>query len=522
MAHSRSGGVLLHPTSFPGPFGIGDLGPRSHQFIDWLASAGCALWQVLPLGPTGYGNSPYQCHSVFAGNAYLISPEFLVRDGFLEASDLQTSPHVTASAPQAISRVDYGSAIPWKMSILDMAFRRFQKRSVPEEKAEFESFCTENAGWLEDFALFMSMKDKHEGASWQTWGRGIRNREPAEIRRQEQASQSSIVRWAFYQMLFFRQWEELRQHARRRGIRIIGDVPIFAAEDSADVWAHPELFCLDAELHPTVVAGVPPDYFAPTGQLWGNPLYDWSAHSRTGYRWWLDRLRAMLQLVDIVRMDHFRGLAGYWEVPATARTAEEGKWVPGPGASFLDAVQNGLRMGSGFDSLPVIAEDLGVVTPDVTGLLDRYGLPGMRVLQFGFAGLSDDFLPHNYSSDCVAYTGTHDNDTSRGWFSSAAMAERQLTLRYLRSTEERVVDDMIQAIWNSLAQITIVPLQDLLGLGTEARMNFPGRPRGNWEWRFGEAELTNGRADWMRKLNDETGRSSDLQARRAEERSGNH
>jgi 4-alpha-glucanotransferase len=488
------------------------LGPQAHQFIDWLASAGCGLWQVLPLGPTGYGNSPYQCHSVFAGNPYLVSPELLVRDGFLEAADLRISPPATAAAAQPSTSVDFGSAIPWKLSILDIAFRRFENGATPAAKARFKRFRTDNAAWLDDFSLFMAMKAKHAGASWTSWGHGIRKREPAELGRQAQTSQPSVLRWAYYQMLFFQQWAELRQHAKCRGIRLIGDVPVFAAEDSADVWAHPELFCLDDELRPAVVAGVPPDYFSPTGQLWGNPLYDWDAHSRTGYKWWLERLRAILQLVDIVRMDHFRGLAGYWEVPAAARTAEHGRWVPGPGASFLDAVQNGLRMGFGSDSLPVIAEDLGVVTPDVTGLLERYGLPGMRVLQFGFAGLSEDFLPHNYVRECVAYTGTHDNDTSRGWFSSATRAEQQLTLQYLRSTEDRVVQDMIRALWESLAMITIVPMQDLLGLGTEGRMNFPGRPEGNWGWRFGEADLTRDRAEWMRKLNDRTGRSSGLQA----------
>jgi 4-alpha-glucanotransferase len=358
----------------------------------------------------------------------------------------------------------------------------------------------------------MTMKDKHGGASWTNWAPGIRKREPAAIAREAQGSPASVVRWAFYQMLFFQQWAELRQHARRRGIRLIGDVPIFAAEDSADVWAHPELFRLDDELRPTVVSGVPPDYFAPTGQLWGNPLYDWDVHSRTGYTWWLDRLRAILQLVDIIRMDHFRGLAGYWEVPAAALTAEEGRWAPGPGAGFLDAVQNGLRERSQSDGLPVIAEDLGVVTPDVSGLLDQYCLPGMRVLQFGFAGLSEDFLPHNYVRACVAYTGTHDNDTSRGWFSGAAKAQQQFALQYLRSTEERVVEDMIRANWESPAMITIVPLQDLLGLGTEGRMNFPGHAQGNWEWRFEEVELTRDRAEWMRQLNEQTGRCSAMRA----------
>jgi 4-alpha-glucanotransferase len=444
----------------------------------------------------------------------------LVRDGYLKAADLQIAPPATAAMKPA-ARVDFGRVVPWKMSVLDLAFRRFEKGASPEKNGAFERFQAENVAWLQDFSLFMAMKDKHGGASWTHWDLGIQKRDPLVIARQAQASRASVLRWAFYQMLFFQQWAELRQHARRRGIRLIGDVPIFAAQDSADVWAHPELFRLDDELRPTVVSGVPPDYFAPTGQLWGNPLYDWDVHSRTGYTWWLERLRAILKLVDIVRLDHFRGLAGYWEVPAAARTAEEGRWAPGPGGSFLDAAQKGLRSGSQSGELPLIAEDLGVVTPDVAGLLEKYRLPGMRVLQFGFAGLSEEFLPHNYVRACVAYTGTHDNDTSRGWFSRASRTEQQFALQYLRSTEARVVDDMIRANWESLATITIVPLQDLLGLGTEGRMNFPGTPQGNWEWRYGEDELTRDRAEWMRQLNEQTGRCSDMRADWAGERLGN-
>jgi len=455
---------------------------------------------------------------VFAGNPYLISPDLLVRDGFLAGTDLNLGTQRKAPRRQAPVRIDFANTIAWKMSILDRAYARFRQTPTPEHRGEFEQFHEENSSWLRDFSIFMAIKEMHAGSSWICWEEGIRLREPAELRRLGQVLQESILRWSFYQMLFFRQWAELHQHAHRQGVRLIGDVPIFAAEDSADVWAHPELFCLDGDLRPTAVSGVPPDYFAPTGQLWGNPVYDWEVHSRTDYSWWLERLRAVLQIVDIVRIDHFRGLAGYWEVPAGALTAQEGSWAPGPGAGFLDVLQTNMRSESdpGYGRLPFIAEDLGVVTPDVAELLERYGLPGMRVLQFGFAGLSEDFLPHNYARNCVVYTGTHDNDTSRGWFAQSTKGEQRFTLRYLHSTEERVVQDMIRANWESPAAISIVPLQDLLGLGTEARMNLPGRPQGNWEWRFERESLSDALREWILRLNDQTGRSSKVGANQTE------
>ena len=504
----RAGGILLHPTSLPSGYGIGDLGPEAHKFVEWLASAGCSLWQVLPLGPTGYGNSPYQCHSVFAGNPYLISPELLVRDGLIKVADLGLSPDFSPEAGQATTHVDFERLIPRKLSLLEVAYARFKRSATSALKAEFARFRSENGAWLDDYCLFMALKEQHGGGSWIDWPLPFRRRDYAALRKARPSLGEAINCCAFAQMLFFRQWRELRAHARRFGIRVIGDVPIFAAEDSADVWGHPELFCLDAGGLPSFVAGVPPDYFAPTGQLWGNPLYHWEIHQRTHYAWWLDRMRAALKLADAVRLDHFRGFAGYWEVAAGAATAEVGRWAPGPGSHLLDAVAGALRSGLSSESMPIIAEDLGVITPDVMQLLIRYQLPGMRILQFGFAGVNDDFLPHNYPVDCVAYTGTHDNDTTRGWFASASKIERRTALDYLHSTDAALVADMIKAVWASAAASAIVPMQDLLDLGSEARMNYPGRPEGNWSWRLGPGHLTSSLAGRLRELNQECGRLS--------------
>jgi len=503
---ARSGGILLHPTSLPGPYGIGDLGPQAHRFIDWIAASGCSLWQVLPLGPTGYGNSPYQCHSVFAGNAYMISPDLLMRDGLLAAPDLQEMPGFAAKPGQPVSRVDFGRLIPWKQSLLKKAFARFRRSGSKTMRDNFLEFRSENSAWLDDFSLFMALKERYGGVSWTEWPVTIRRRQRRALAKARQTLNTAALRFAFGQMLFFRQWDELREYAHQRGVRIIGDVPIFAAEDSSDVWAHPELFCVDDKGLPTVVGGVPPDYFAPTGQLWGNPLYRWENHRRSEYAWWLQRLRANLQIVDMVRLDHFRGFAGYWEIPAGAATAEIGRWVPGPAEDFLDAMVRGLCPESVSEGLPIIAEDLGVITPDVIQLRQRYHLPGMRVLQFGFAALNEEFLPHKYVENCVAYTGTHDNDTARGWFAAVSEQERQTALHYLQSTEATMVPDMIRAVWSSIAMFAIVPIQDLLDLGTEARMNVPGKPEGNWEWRLGADDLTDSLAEKFRGLNAECGR----------------
>jgi 4-alpha-glucanotransferase len=478
---SRAGGILLHPSSLPGPYGIGDLGPQAYRFVDWLASTGCKLWQVLPLGPTGYGDSPYQCFSAFAGNPYLIGFDALMEDGLMRQDDFGTMPKFNPS------RVDYGKLIPWKLALLQKAFSRLKSASKPFHK-EFEQFRVDNASWLDDFALFMSLKEARGGGPWSDWGKPLRRRERAAIEKGRADHQDDILRHSFYQFLFFRQWNKLRAYAKDRDVKIIGDIPIFIAYDSADAWANPELFFLDDESLPSVVAGVPPDYFSKTGQLWGNPLYRWDVHKESRYGWWLQRLRSVLNFVDVVRLDHFRGFAGYYEIPYGAVTAETGQWMTGPGRDFFTTVSRELG-GTENGSLPIIAEDLGVITPDVVELRDSFHLPGMKILQFGFVNPADPFLPHNYVSHCVAYTGTHDNDTALGWLASAPEEERKFALRYLNSDGSDFAWDLIRAVWSSVAVCAIAPMQDVLSLGTEARMNFPSRLGGNWEWRMDEADL---------------------------------
>jgi len=496
MSYKRAAGILLHPTSLPGAYGIGDLGPSAHAFLDWLAETGCALWQVLPLGPTGYGDSPYQCFSAFAGNPYLISPDFLLRDNLLHPDDLAEP----VEFPE--DRVDYGSLIPWKLNLLERAFLRFREEGAAL-RPEFDHFCAANVDWLPGYALFMALKEARGGGDWSAWGADLRKRNPGTLAEASQRHTDAIARFTFYQFAFFRQWAELRAHAHRRGIRIIGDLPIFVAYDSADVWEHPDLFYLGEDDKPTVVAGVPPDYFSPTGQLWGNPLYRWDAHRENGYSWWLKRFKASLGMVDIVRLDHFRGFAGYWEVPAGSQTAETGRWAPGPGADFFHALDRNLGDGLATPAipLPIIAEDLGEITPDVVDLRKQFDLPGMKILQFGFSGPDNLFLPHHYPSNCVTYTGTHDNDTARGWYASAPAEEREFAERYLRTKEDEFTWDLIRAGWSSVAVFALAPMQDLLGLGTEARMNFPSKPSGNWEWRMPAGALTDALRDQIKELN---------------------
>lgn len=479
MKFERSSGIILHPTSLPGPYGIGDLGPEAHRWVDWLAGSGCKLWQVLPLGPTGYGDSPYQSFSAFAGNPYLISPELLLEEGLLTADDLADMPAWDAS------RVDYGEIYRWKPALLRKAYQRFQDMPVPQFNAQFEEFCAENADWLDDYALFTAIKSSHGGNSWESWPYPLRARETSTLSEIRTSLTPFVLRFSFYQFLFFRQWLSLKVYANEKGIRIIGDIPLFVAYDSADVWAHPDLFYLDEQGKPTVVAGVPPDYFSPTGQLWGNPLYRWEKHRRSGYEWWLKRIRAALRLVDIIRIDHFRGFAGYWEIPAGSPTAEHGRWVPGPGANFFNVMSNSLGA-----ELPIIAEDLGVITPDVVALRDSFGLPGMKILQFAFSGPDNVFLPHHYSQNCVVYTGTHDNDTTRGWYASAPEDEKDFARRYLRVDGNDFAWDLIQTAWASVSVFALTPMQDLLNLDTEARMNFPSHLGGNWEWRLNQAVLS--------------------------------
>ena len=495
MKFNRSSGVILHPTSLPGPYGIGDLGPQAYRWIDFLAEAGCSLWQILPLGPTGYGDSPYQCFSAFAGNPVLISPELLLAEGLILPGDLIDLPEFPGETGFG-SHVDYGLVIHAKMRLLNRAFMRFQRVATPHLKTEFERFQVSQAGWVQDYGLFMALKDAHGGKPWYMWRAGLKTRQPSVLAAAREKYREPIQRQVFQQFIFFRQWGALRRYAHEQGIRIIGDVPIFVSHDSADVWANPHLFDLYKNGKPRVVAGVPPDYFSPTGQLWGNPLYRWEVHAHDGYRWWLDRLRSVFNKVDIVRLDHFRGFAGYWEVPAGKPTAEIGRWLPGPGAQFLRAIE------LEFGGLPIIAEDLGEITPDVFELRDQFNLPGMKILQFAFGGDPEEkFLPHNYSHNCVAYTGTHDNDTTLGWYKTAPENERDFCRRYLNRDGQDIVWDMIRCVWSSVAVFALVPMQDLLNLDTEARMNFPGRPSGNWCWRMSNEACSAELAARLREIN---------------------
>jgi 4-alpha-glucanotransferase len=496
-ASPRSAGILLHPTSLPGPYGIGDLGPAARAWVDTLVRAKQTWWQVLPLGPTGFRDSPYQCFSAFAGNHYLVSPDLLIEDGLLERADVEG-----ASFPA--ERVDFGSVIPFKLRLLRRACERFQAGAQPALRGEFEAFRAAQAAWLDDYALFKALKEANGGGSWLTWDDGLRLRQPAALDAARIRLRSTIDDIAFRQFLFFRQWTALRSYAHAQGVRFIGDVPIFVAADSADVWAQPEHFLLDERHRPRVVAGVPPDYFSTNGQLWGNPLYNWDELRHEGYVWWIARLHAALDLVDRVRIDHFRGFEAYWEVPASAPTAKTGRWVKGPGKSLFEALHASLG------ELPIIAEDLGVITPAVHALRKRFALPGMRVLQFAFGGAPEDrFLPHNYRRETVVYTGTHDNDTTRGWYASIDEKERDFVRRYLARDGSDIAWDLIRLAWNSVADWAIVPLQDVLDLGSEARMNFPGRGEGNWGWRCTAAQVSSPALERLGVLTDLYGRSSE-------------
>ncbi|HKP13926.1 MAG TPA: 4-alpha-glucanotransferase, partial [Blastocatellia bacterium] len=489
MRFERASGILLHPTSLPGRFGVGDLGPEAYRFIDYLAAGNQTLWQIMPLGPTGYGDSPYSSFSAFAGNLNLISPERLVSDGLLSADELQDVPEF------ASGRVDYGKVIDYKKGLLDKAYARFkqtQNHNVIEQRNGFRHYA---AAWLDDYTLFSALKDRHDGAAWNTWEEGLARRDGRKLAAAREELRDQIEAHEFFQYLFFKQWLELKAHANQKGIKIIGDVPIFVAHSSADVWANPELFKLNEDGSPRVVAGVPPDYFSKTGQLWGNPIYDWQRMQDDGFRWWVERLRATLRAVDIVRIDHFRGFAACWEVPADQETAEQGEWVNAPGRELFAALRDGLG------DIAVIAEDLGTITPDVHALRDDLGLPGMRVLQFAFGGTSDNtHLPHNYVPNTVVYTGTHDNDTVVGWYDMRAgegstlnaeqiERERDYCRKYLDTDGAEINWEFIRAAMASVADIAIIQLQDVLGVGSEARMNVPASEQGNWGWRYTEGAL---------------------------------
>ena len=490
MKTARSSGILLHPTSFPG-LAIGDLGEPAYRFVDWLVGAGQSLWQVLPLVPVSGGGSPYTGLSAFAGSPLLISPEALVRDGLLTADHLD-GVQVTSDP------VDYPEAIRYRGKLLNAAFHAFQQGAAPELAAEFQAFRQRHADWLRDYALFAALREQHEHASWIEWELPLRRREPAALLEWATKNAAAVEREEFIQWLFERQWQALRSYANGRGVRIIGDVPIFVAYDSADVWAHPDLFDLDPERHPNTVSGVPPDYFSKTGQLWGNPLYRWDMLAEQGYDWWIGRFRRTLEQVDIARIDHFRGFAAFWEVPAGEETAINGRWQPGPGTAVFEATQ--AKLGQ----LPLIAEDLGLITPDVEELRDELGFPGMRVLQFAFgdSGADNPHLPANHPRNSVAYTGTHDNDTTVGWYRSAPAADRA-AVRKLLGGEPRSGElhwEMINLALQSPAELAVVPVQDVLGLGSEARMNTPGVGEGNWGWRVEDRTLTEAMQTRLREL----------------------
>jgi 4-alpha-glucanotransferase len=489
MRFPRSAGILLHPTSLPGGFGIGELGPQSFTFIDHLARSGQGLWQILPLGPTGYGDSPYACFSALAGNPMLIDLNQLKEAGDLTPADLAETPDFPDE------RVDFGPVITFKNGMLQRAARAFRANATAERRQAFSRFCRENDAWLDDFALFMALKDAHGGAVWNTWEEGLVKREPEAMAAARERLDDAIFAQRYYQFQFFRQWEAVKAYANEKGILIVGDIPIFVAYDSVDVWAHPDLFYLDEDLTPTKVAGVPPDYFSPTGQLWGNPIYNWERVAEQDYDWWLRRFEQTLTTVDIVRLDHFRGFAAYWAVAAGEETAINGEWEPGPGAPFFQTVKEALG------ELPIIAEDLGHITEDVLELREQFSLPGMNVLQFAFAtDAGNPYLPHNVVHNSVIYTGTHDNDTTVGWYETREAEERQRYHDYAGPTSEDVHWAMMRLAYRAISDLAIVPLQDVLGLGAEARMNTPGKPGNNWSWRFKADQFTEALQDKLRAL----------------------
>ena len=501
MSFPRSSGILLHPTSLPGPYGIGELGAEAHRFADFLREGEQRIWQVLPLGPTGYGDSPYQCFSAFAGNPLLLSLDTLVQRGYLDSSELANRPKFSGD------HVEFGALIPWKLGLLRHAYRGFVGSASDSDRAAFDEYCRSHAAWLDDFAVFMALKEVHDYVMWTLWERKYALREPAALDQARADLREEIECNKFIQFEFERQWSELKTYCNQNHIRIMGDVPIYVAQDSSDVWARPEMFELNQDGTPRVIAGVPPDYFSATGQCWGNPIYRWEAHAKTGYAWWIERFRRAFETFDMIRLDHFRGFEAYYEIPGDATTAVNGKWVKGPGAALFDAVQSALG------PLPIVAENLGVITPEVEGLRERFGFPGMAILQFAFGTdpQAPDFKPHNYPHHRVAYTGTHDNDTVVGWWNSAGASdstrtpedvekEMEFARRYLNTDGDDIHWVMIHTLMASVADTVLYPLQDVLGVGSEGRMNLPGTSSGNWHWRFRSATLLPAYAHRLRDM----------------------
>lgn len=498
MPFPRSSGILLHPTSFPSRFGVGDLGLEAYRFIDFLRDSCQQFWQVLPLGPTGYGNSPYACYSALAGNPLLISPEQLVEQGLLTEEDFANLPAFNAF------KVDYDKVKSIKIELLRKACESFKNKASAIQQKEFAGFCDSKAYWLDDYALFMSLKDVHEGVSWHQWKPELVKREPEAMDRARRELTAEIFFHKFTQYEFFRQWSELKTYANMSGIQIIGDIPIYVAHDSADVWSHPNIFSLNEETkEAALMAGVPPDYFSATGQLWGNPVYNWEVLKKESFKWWVGRFEALLDYVDVIRIDHFRGFEAYWAVPQGEETAVNGEWVKAPGEELFEAIKQKLGR------LPIMAEDLGLITPEVEALRDKYEFPGMKILQFAFSDEADNpFLPFNFQRNCIVYTGTHDNDTTIGWYEKATDHEKQYLLNHLGCiSPEGIHWDLIRVAMNSVANQAIIPLQDVLGLGGAARMNFPSKAEGNWEWRYQVDDLTNEISQRLQNLTRLSGRS---------------
>ena len=487
----RSSGILFHPTSLPGKYGIGTLGKEAYAFIDFLKKSKQKLWQIFPLGPTGYGDSPYQSFSSFAGNPYLIDFDLLIEAHLLSEEDLRD-----IFFGDNEEHIDYGAIYNQKYPLLRKAYENFKSSDNNEMKGSLENFKRENSSWLNDYSLYISLKNHFNGLPWNEWAQDIKNREDGAMHHYRNELADDIEYHNFIQFLFFKQWGDVKRYANENGIKIIGDIPIFVAADSSDAWANPEIFLFDEERKPVKVAGVPPDYFSTTGQLWGNPLYNWEKLKETNYSWWVERVRANLSTCDIIRIDHFRGFEAYWAVPYGDDTAINGQWEPGPGIDLFNAIKSQLG------ELPIIAEDLGLMTQGVIDLREATGFPGMKILGFAFdSGEENDYLPHTYTKNCVVYTGTHDNDTLVGWFQKAKEEDREFARNYLNSrADEEIHWDAIRGAWSSVACMAISPVQDFLGLGSEARINTPGVAAGNWQWRLRHGVLTDELAERIAKL----------------------
>ena len=487
----RSSGILFHPTSLPGKYGIGTLGKEAYAFIDFLKKSRQKLWQIFPLGPTGYGDSPYQSFSSFAGNPYLIDFDLLIEAHLLSEEDLRD-----VFFGDNEEYIDYGAVYNQKYPLLRKAYENFKSSDNHELRENLEHFKRENASWLNDYSLYISLKNHFNGLPWNEWAHDIKNREHGAMEHYKNELADDIEYHNFIQFLFFKQWGDVKRYANENGIKIIGDIPIFVAADSSDAWANPEIFLFDEERKPVKVAGVPPDYFSATGQLWGNPLYNWQKLKETNYSWWVERVRANLSTCDIIRIDHFRGFEAYWAVPYGDDTAINGQWEPGPGIDLFNAIKSQLG------ELPIIAEDLGLMTQGVIDLREATGFPGMKILGFAFdSGEENDYLPHTYTKNCVVYTGTHDNDTLIGWFQKAKEEDRQFARDYLNSrSDDEIHWDAIRGAWSSVANMAISPVQDFLGLGSEARINTPGVAAGNWQWRLRHGVLTDELAERIAKL----------------------